>query len=585
MNNPFTPNKVLRKRRTPIERYFEFIDTKRPSDKLVFYGFLLVALISAAFLLFNLNAAHSVIIPTNGGELREGIVGSPRFVNPVLAITRADQDMVALVFDGLMTVNEAGELVPEIAESVTVSSDALVYNVVLKQDIRFHDGHTLTADDVMFTIELIQNPSLKSPLQGNFDGVLVEKLGEYELNFVLQEPYTPFIENLTVGILPRHLWEDLSIDQIPFSQHNTEPIGSGPYLITGERRNSSGLISGYTLTAFTSAHHSPKIETMEVSFFPNEPRLVEALKTGRVDSATGITSNTDAILGSRGDLKVIETPLPRTFGLFFNQNRSPVLRRSEVREVLELAIDRDTLVKEALSGAGIAIDTPTPPNFITDTAATSDETVSSTTRTPAAILSANGWSQNSDGIWSREIDGAETELSVDIATANLPFLAETAAYLERVWSDMGVRVSVRQFEQTDLTQAVIRTRDYEALLFGTAIGRNLDFYPFWHSSQRNDPGLNVALYANIAADTALENARTSTSTEARDEALASFLSEFKEDRPAIFLYVPTVLAIAPEELMRDPVERLTDLSERFANIEAWHIRTESVWPVFSDRNE
>ncbi len=583
MHNPFTPKEVLRKRRTPIERYFEFIDTKRASDKLFFYVFLLLALCSGAFLLLNLNAAHSVVIPTTGGELREGIVGSPRFVNPVLAITRADQDMVALIFDGLMTIDTSGELVPNIAESVTISSDALVYNIVLRDDVSFHDGTPLTADDVLFTVELIQNPSLKSPLQGNFDGVVVEKLGEYELNFVLQEPYTPFIENLTVGILPRHLWGDLAIDQIPFSQHNTEPIGSGPYLIDGERRNSSGLISGYTLKAFSDSHHRPKIESMVVSFFPNEQLLADALKTGKVDSAIGIAGNPAEILSARPDLTLTETPLPRTFGIFFNQNRSPALRRSEVREALASAINRENLIEAALNGRGEAIDSPVPPGFMTRLEATNTPT--STPRSPADILSTTGWSQNSDGIWSRDIDGQETELTIDIATANLPFLAETARYLETVWTELGARVSVRQFEQSDLTQAIIRTRDYEALLFGTAVGRNLDLYPFWHSSQRNDPGLNVALYANITADAALEDARTSTSTEERNLALEDFLTEFEADQPALFLYVPTMTAIAPEGLIREPVERVTDISERFANVEDWHIRTETVWPVFSNREE
>lgn len=577
MKNPFVPDRVIAKRRSLVELYFDFIDSKRASDRLFFYIFLIVAFVSGSLLLIEYSHSKTIITPTVGGELREGIIGSPRFVNPVLAITRADQDMVALVFDGLMTINEEGELVPELADSLTVSSDATVYNVVLRQDITFHDGTPLTADDVLFTIDLIKDPNLKSPLQGNFDGVLVEKLGDYELNFVLEEPYAPFIENLTVGILPKHLWEKLSIDQIPFSQHNTEPIGTGPYQIETLARNTAGLINGYTLGAYTSTLHEPKIETVSISFFSSEEQLIEALSLKKVDSATGIESDIDDILELRPGLTESETALPRTFGLFFNQNKSAALRQSAVRQALSAAVDREELIEVALHGHGLPINSPIPAGFYPQ----HDTQSTSSLRAAADILESNGWDKNTEGIWTKEIDSIETELSIDIATANLPFLSETAAYLEKTWSELGVRVSVRQFEQSDLTQAIIRSRDYEALLFGVAVGRNLDLYPFWHSSQRNDPGLNVSLYANITADAALEDARQSTSTEERDASLELFLTEFESDVPAIFLFVPTIGRVTPNTLVYTPIKKQTAPYERFANIDDWYIETQSVWPIFS----
>ena len=166
MDNPFIPKRVAKKRRTLVEKYFDFVDSKRPSDRFLLYGFIIAFAISVSLILIETNKANSVESPTVGGELREGIVGSPRFVNPTLAITRADQDMAALLFDGLLEVSPDGELVPNIAKSITLSSDATVYNVVLRDDVKFHDGTPLTADDIVFTIGLIQNPELKSPLQG-----------------------------------------------------------------------------------------------------------------------------------------------------------------------------------------------------------------------------------------------------------------------------------------------------------------------------------------------------------------------------------------------------------------------------------
>lgn len=592
MKNPFTPKRIMVRRRTPVERIMSFLDRKKPSDQLILYTLILTTLISGVVVLLSWNARHLEEIPAAGGELREGIVGSPRFVNPVLATTRADQDMVSLLYSGLLQVDESGNLTNDLAQDITISTDALTYNVILRDDIVFHDGSPITADDVLFTVHLIQNPELKSPLRGNFDGVTVEKLGDHEVNFVLTDPYAPFIENLTIGILPKHEWENLTVDQIPFSQHNTEPIGSGPYKIKNVQRNDSGLIDGYILTAFTDAVRPPIIETVTISFFSSDEAVVSALTTDKIDSTTGISEDLEQILASRPDLTTYETALPRTFGIFFNQNKSVVLRQSEVREALAAVIDRKKIVDEALRGHGVPIDSPVPYGFLntsTPETATSTNTGSTTPfttelarkDTAIEILEDGGWTRTEDGFWQKDIDGSATILGVDIATANLPFLSNTSTYLESVWGDLGVKVSVRQYEQSDLTQTVIRTRDYEALLFGTTVTRTLDFYPFWHSSQRNDPGLNIALYANITADRALADARTSTSTEARDAAIGLFLSELHDDKPAIFLFAPTVTTITSKKLHWQPINKLTTLSERFANISSWYLTTESVWPFFN----
>ena len=257
--------------------------------------------------------------------LREGIVGTPRFVNPVLANTRADHDMTALIFDGLMKIDTSGKLVPNLAESVTVSDDGLTYNVVLRQDIYFHDGQAVTADDVLYTLRLIQDPDLKSPLRGNWSGVLLEQVSDNELN-ILQEEVMPFIENFTVGILPSHLWSTLPIEQIPFSQLNTEPIGAGPFKIAAARRDPAGVIQGYTLEAHRDTPGSPAIERILVLFFEDQTTVLENLRAGELDASAYVSNDAlESVLDNK-NLVAISEPVPRTFAAFFNQNRSAVLR-------------------------------------------------------------------------------------------------------------------------------------------------------------------------------------------------------------------------------------------------------------------
>ena len=175
-----------------------------------------------------------------------------------------------------MKLGKSCNVEPDLAESLTISEDGLVYNVILRDDIYFHDGNKVTADDVAFTIDLIQEPELKSPLRGNFTGVSVEVINERELNLVLESAYNPFIENLTVGILPKHVWGALSIEELPFSQHNTEPIGSGPYQLIAIKRSPAGLVSEYELGAADRNERTAKIDTVIVRFFPNETELMTA---------------------------------------------------------------------------------------------------------------------------------------------------------------------------------------------------------------------------------------------------------------------------------------------------------------------
>jgi ABC-type transport system substrate-binding protein len=179
-------------RRPVVDRMLASIERLTESDSFFLKLAILGVFVSLIWVLISLSLGGRTEVPVVGGTFREGIIGTPRFVNPILAVTRADKDLSELMFDGLLTVGNEGGLVPNIAETYTISEDGLTYNVVLRKDIQFHDGAPLTARDVVFTIGRITDPMLASPLRPNFDGVIVEQVGEYELNFVLEEPYTPF---------------------------------------------------------------------------------------------------------------------------------------------------------------------------------------------------------------------------------------------------------------------------------------------------------------------------------------------------------------------------------------------------------
>lgn len=581
MNTDARPNA-----RPPLfDRFFSYIDAQKPSDRAIF-GILLVVFVSAlACAVIAFFRAEAISIPSEGGIFIEGIAGTPRFVNPSLALSRTDEDMVALLYSGLMQVGESGELVPDLAESVTVSDDGLVYNAVLKEGVTFHDGTPIRAADLAYTVSLIQDPSLKSPLRGNFAGVTVEVLGERELNFILEEPYAPFMENLTLGIMPEHVWSTLAIEAMPFSQHNTEPVGSGPYRIAGVSRDDAGLIGGYTLRRHTDSRVSPKIGTIQVKFYPDEDALLAAFERGEVHGASGFSYDSLQEIESEDGLTVIEEPLPRVFSVFFNQNKSAVLRDPAAREALAAAVDRSEIIESVLLGYGAEAHSPIPPGF-----GAGDDALAATAAQSAAvaavdiarnILADGGWTQNEDGNWTKEIDGSETVLGFTLTTANSAVFEKTAYELERMWKDLGVQVAVELYEESDLVQTVIRPREYEALLFGAEIGRALDLYPFWHSSERDDPGLNVALYANSRTDTLLHTARTTASSTVRAESIRGFEAEILAETPAIFLFSPSFAYVTQGSVVTAAMEGIARPSERFANVEEWYMNTENVWPFFA----
>lgn len=576
-----TRNRKLH-RRSFLNTYFSYLERRKPGDRFLLYVAAVCLTISFVYVILQINSDRKITVATDGGTLVEGVIGTPRFANPVLAITRADQDIAQLLYSGLMRPNQDGVLIEDLAESITVSDDGLVYNIVLRSDKTFHDGSPVRAEDVAYTIGLIQDPMLKSPLRGNWNGVVVEVLNEYELNFVLEEPYIPFIENLTVGILPKHIWGELSVEQLPFSQHNTEPVGSGPYMLQKVAHNKSGLIDSYTLAAFPEEENTAKIENIVLRFYQNEDDLITALNDSLLTSTAALSYESLDYINT-SEYNIIEQPLPRTFSVFFNQNRSVALREEAVRKALSLSIDRKALVNSVLHGHGVPTQTPIPPGFleVESAGAVFASTSIENIRKAEALLIDAGWEQQDDRSWVKEIDDIPVTLSVAITTVNTDVFVKTAEMLKSVWEQLGVQVSVALFEQSDLAQVIIRPRDYQALLFGTEVGRMLDLYPFWHSSQKDDPGLNVALYTNITTDDLLETARTSRDEEERIEALQSFELEVLDETPAIFLYSPAFTYIVRKDVTVTPMMRIVHPSERFSEVRLWHMKQSNVWPLFA----
>ena len=193
-------------------------------------GLFFVLALSTLFMLSEVIQNFSRKVPASGGSLTEGIIGTPRFINPVIARSEADKDLVALIYSGLMRPNHNGTLIPDLAETYTLSDDGTLYTFTLRANAVFHDGTRLTSEDVIYTIRQIQNPLIDSPLARAWEGVSVSAPDDRTVVFKLDTPYAPFISNATVGIIPQHLWQETTSETFAVHRLNTEPIGSGPFM-------------------------------------------------------------------------------------------------------------------------------------------------------------------------------------------------------------------------------------------------------------------------------------------------------------------------------------------------------------------
>jgi peptide/nickel transport system substrate-binding protein len=551
------------------------------TEKTIFFIFTTIFVISGLSLLYQVNKLFLVEVPDYGGSLTEGILGSPRFINPILASSDIDKDLSSLIYSGLLKADGKGELIPDVAESYTISGDSLVYTFILKDNIYFHDGTKLTADDVVFTIEKIQDPNLKSPREINWAGVKVEKIDERTVSFTLRQPYSPFIQNTTLGILPKHIWKTASIEEFPFSQFNTKPVGTGPYKVDSITYTSSGLPSEYHLVSFDKyALGKPYITNIEIKSFQKEKDIIDALKNGDIESVHSLSPKTLSDLKIQSD-EIILSPLPRIFGVFFNQNVAPIFINKEVRSALDIATDKKAIIDNILGGYGQIIDGPVPLNSISnDTSRLLGDQLERLEKAKA-ILVKNGWKQNDKGIFEKKDKKGTTTLSFSISTGDAQELKDTAYLLQQQWQKIGAQVEIKIFEIGDLNQNIIKPRKYDSILFGEIVGSNLDLYPFWHSSQRNTPGLNIALYTNIKADKLLENIRKTTDQTQQKTYLDSFSKEIKNDMPAVFTYSPYFIYIVPQKVKNVILGTLTMPSERFDDISKWYIETNNVWKIFT----
>ncbi|MBI4359666.1 MAG: peptide ABC transporter substrate-binding protein [Candidatus Jacksonbacteria bacterium] len=545
----------------------------------------ILALLSLAVLGIQFVNSRTVFLPKNGGTYIEGMAGSPKLINPLFAsANEIDNDLAHLLFNGLFK-NKNGEIVPDLATGYTVSDDKLTYTIKLRTDVLFHDRVPLTADDVVFTVQTAQNEAVGSSLYGSIRGVKIKKIDDATVEFTLQQQFAPFPSVLTFGIIPKHIWETIPVEAMRLADGNIKtPIGTGPFKIKRFKRDNLGVIKSYTLARNEEYFiHAPYLNEITIKFYADIETAIEGLRNKNVDGLRYAPAGYQQKIAGK-KVKIESISLPQYAAVFFNTTRNTRLASYDVRAALAQAINKTELVKTALAGGGLAIDSPILPGFLGF-----HPNIKKYPYDPKEAenrIASAGWKKITREEYIKnnpELSGAAQQffwekgddtLSVTLTTVDSPETETVAAFVKKQWEQVGVIVVLDIVSKKELGGSVIGPRNYDALLIGNNVGADPDPYAFWHSSQIESPGgVNLALYKNQKADAILEEARKLADRGERAKKYVAFQDILAEDIPAIFLYNPTYQYPISTDLKGFSAGAISVQADRFNYAEEWYVKT------------
>lgn len=516
---------------------------------------------------------QTVVLPARGGTYVEGMVGTPQYLNPLLATSDVDRAVVALLFEGLSTLRSDGSIEPALAESWEVSASATVYTCTLRSAARWHDGQPVTAADVLFTLSLVRSPETPDPNQMKelWSRVQVEALDERHLRFTLERPYAPFLSYTTLPILPAHALQDVAPADLSSSPFNLQPVGSGTFRFVRFQESADGGLS-LDLEANPYSEKLPYLEGIRIRFYREKGALVEALLQGEVDGAFAAFSG-EALerLDERSDLIAYRTYLQACTILFLN-TQSPFLSDQRVRRAIAQGLDRAALLQPFQESVFPATGPISPISWAykPDLAPLPYDPVTAT-----ALLEEAGW-RDADGDHVRERDIRSLELT--LLTQEVP--AERAAVaqgIERQLAPLGIAVRVVVLEDPAEFRRRVAAREFDMLLYGWGqLGRDPDEFALWHSSQTGEAGLNLSSLRSPEVDELLEKGRIVLDRDQRTAIYWEFQERFIQDVPAIPLYYPVYTYVLHARVHGVELQPLNELEGRFHSVGNWYIKTQKV---------
>ncbi|MCX6043886.1 MAG: ABC transporter substrate-binding protein [Chloroflexi bacterium] len=512
----------------------------------------------------------TVLVPDHGGVFREGVAGNPRYLNPLYCEANAvDQDLCALIYRGLTKKDKQGRVIPDLALDWAIT-DNKVYTFRLRDNEFWHDGQPITVDDVIFTISVLQNPNVLSPpdLTELWRSVKVEKVNENTVRFTRAEPLAPFLDFTQIGLLPKHIYENVQPQELASKALNVTPIGSGPLMVKELaadhiRLEPSPYYAGKT----------PYLSALELWFYPDYPSLFSAFAKGEIDGISRILPADLPAAGKRTDLQQASAVESKYVEIIFNLNdqNAPFLQEKTVRQALYYGLDRKQLINQAAAGQGIPANSimlpenwaydPKLPQYAYDPARARQ------------MLDQAGWvDSNNDGVRDKKGQPLQFILHTNDDPTHVALIQQIAA----AWQQIGVRAVPTPVTKADLVRELLAPRHFDVALTEWEATGDPDPYTLWHSTQTKEGGSNFAGWSNEEADKVMERARFTTNEEERKQLYWRFQEIFSDELPALPLYYPVYTYGFSTRVHDVQIPSLNQPSERFSNFADWYIVTRRV---------
>ena len=563
----------MKKKSNRILNYIKILSNK---EKLALYLsiiFFSIGLVSWS-IFYYFDATKKV--PAMGGEYTEGIVGKPTYINPLLSRTSEIDGMISsLIFSSLLKYDKDSQLVNDLTESYEISNDKKTYTFKIKKDIKWHDDNQLTANDVFFTIKLIQNPKFKSTLRGEWQDTNVELLDEYTVKFTLDKPYSPFLNKLTFGILPQHIFKDISSENFLINEFNLKPVGSGPFEFADFKKNKQDNIISYQLLVNDDYQdQAPYLEKINFNFYGSEDELIDAYNKKEINGFGLFSYDKINQFENSADTVVKTLKSPRYFAIFYNQTKSIPLAESKVRKALSYAVNRDLILEQVFyKKAGSSLSSLVLPDFGNIKPSSEIEKYDYNPEKAKELLRDDGWKQEDDGSWKKD----DEELRISLISTQWPALIRTSELIKEQWEAIGVKVNVSNLELSNIQQNFIKPREYQALLFGQEyFGNDPDPYHFWHSSEKHDPGNNIAVFGTDKLDELLKQAQENHNTSEKEEIYNKIEKIISDEVPAHYLYSVNYVYIINKKIKGFDANSIVNPIFKFNDIIDWHINTKRI---------
>lgn len=511
--------------------------------------------------------------PAPGGAYIESVGGYPQSLNPLLSFYNdADSDVVALVFSGLTRMGMQGEVEPNLASGWEIDSTGITYTFHLNQEALWHDGYYVTANDVLFTTQLLQDPDYPGPpdVGALWRSVAVLKVDDYTVQFVLPEPYAPFLDYTTFGLLPEHLLHGVSAKDLPILDFNRQPVGAGPFRMV-EVKTAEGQITEVTLKRFARYYGpNPYVEGIVLRFYPTPRAAFEAYEDGLVQGVAHITLDLLPQAFASPNLKLHSAPTAEMVMLYFNELLTDTLPFADtrVRQALLYGLDRQQLVDTVLMGQALVPQTP----FIPGTWAYTTEGVLTYEYTPLqaqALLAEAGWQRKTPEDVLTNVAG--TPLAFTVMTSNNSQDLALAEAIVAQWRTLGMQVRVEGVPPLALS-GVLESRTYQAVLAHLVIPGDPDPYPFWHETQSlAGQGQNYTGFQHRRISEVIEQARITVNRDARLALYREFQQLFMQEVPAIPVYVPIYTYALDVRVNGDQMGPLMCTGDRFRTVANWYV--------------